>query len=160
MLLTNTLVIYLVKHKTIAYLFILSSHFGWGLFKINKSDISCNRLKKSVISLWYNQLFGLLRNYKMFYQFKGMGFKIFVPSLGLIFKIGYSHRIFVAKHREVKYFFIIKKLLFIQSRNANTFMNLIHWLRNLKHNSIYLKKGIYIKGFLYNLKMTSKKSKF
>ena len=88
-----------------------------------------------------------------------MGYKIMRLNLNLIIKLGYSHRIMFFCQKGLNYTFITRQLLKLESRSLFHEKDLIMLFRILRKFNSYKKKGIFIKGFIFKSKISSKKSK-
>jgi ribosomal protein L6P/L9E len=103
---------------------------------------------------------GFYKNYFYFLKLKGMGFKLIGHPKGVIFKLGYSHKLLVLKISDVCFFYLTKQLFQIKGRSGFFLKNLISSLIQLRKTTVYKKKGVFLKGSIIQLKLTSKKSKF
>ena len=122
MFISNSIVSYIFNKKKISILLIISLYFGWGVLKAKSLYFNKLNRFKSYSVLYYNQFLGFLKNYSVFFKFKGMGIKLIGHSQGLIFKVGNSHRVFLSKHKEIKYIYSKKRLLLLKSRASFFFL--------------------------------------
>jgi ribosomal protein L6P/L9E len=112
-------------------------------------------------SCFFSNLFlGFFRNYFYFLKIKGMGFKMIGHMCGIIVKLGYSHRILYTRQKEIALTYLNRRLLKIEGRSLSLIKTSLFRFIKLKKRSIYKKKGIFLKGSILKIKLTSKKSKF
>jgi ribosomal protein L6P/L9E len=84
----------------------VSSTVGWGLNVLKKVDLfpqifNSLLLSKPSTSLFNNFKMGLCKIFLYVLKLKGMGFKMLVHDKGIIFKLGYSHRILFLSQKEI-----------------------------------------------------------
>lgn len=89
-----------------------------------------------------------------------MGFKSVIINKNLIFKLGCSHKILYVLKKNFLLIYKQKYLFKINTRCLNLIKNTIYILKKIKVSSFYKLKGIFIKGSLNKLKISSKKTKF
>lgn len=158
--------IHVCKSKKNSFLIIISISRGWGITKIINNSLLLSSsltkvfLPKSYLQFFSNMYLGFYKNYFYFLKLKGMGFKIIGYSKGLIFKFGYSHKLLFLKKQDIVFFYLGKQLLLIKSRCILLLKKNLVSLMKLKKRSSYKKKGIFYKGSILKVKLTSKKSKF
>lgn len=157
-LLNKNLILYKFSNLAItkdSYLLLVSITNGWVLLPFFQK----NNLQLESI------LFGFNRLYKFFFKIKGFGFK-WKYQVGLkkqnqiiYFKLGYTHRIALISANNSKY--ILKKRRFIlKNRFYKYIRNYLNLLFLLYKDYLYNKKGIYLRGTEFKLKLSKKKSKF
>ena len=141
----------------------LSISQGWGINKILVSgNISFKVIVFSTIQLvFFSNLFlGFFRNYFYYLKLKGMGFKMLSHAVGIIVKLGYSHRILFVRQKEISLTYLNKYLLKIEGRHLMLLKTVLFQFMRLRVRSVYKKKGVFLKGSILRFKITSKKSKF
>jgi ribosomal protein L6P/L9E len=165
MRITKELTFYSIKKKNNYFLLFLSIAQGWGITKI-RSKVSFDNSFKSIFfsetySCFFSNLFlGFFRNYFYFLKVKGMGFKMIGHIFGIIVKLGYSHRVLYSRQKELAFTYLNRHLLKIEGRSLSLIKTSLFQFIQLKKKSIYKKKGIFLKGSVLKIKLTSKKSKF
>lgn len=137
------------------FLVVISLRLGWGIIKLSKN----NNLTINNILYGYNKL------YKFFFKLKGFGYK-WKYNLNnnqkkntIYFKLGFTHRISVVIKKNIK-FKMNKKRFIIKSRSYKLIRNNLNFLFILFKRFLYNKKGIYLRGTKYKIKISKKKSKF
>lgn len=155
--LNKNLVIYKIKQKNTpnTFLILISLKLGWLVYNL---------------TFYYNKqlniiLIGFLRLYKYHFKIKGFGFKWkyfvrFKKQKSMIYlKLGLTHRItfLILKNSKCK---IKKKRLILLHRSYIFIRNFFKILFFCFQTFIYNKKGIYLRGTLWKLKLSKKKSKF
>jgi len=105
-------------------------------------------------------VFGFYKGYFHYLQLKGMGFKFMLAKNNVILKIGYNHRVLFLPGLDVLVTFVSKFLLKINTRSLNKLKQNVNSLFKVKKRNSYKKKGIFIKGSIVTLKLSSKKTKF
>lgn len=155
-----------IKNKKNPFLLVLSISQGWGIVKLINNQISTNNSFKTffyskVYSCFFsNVILGLFKNYYYYLKLKGMGFKSLVHIKGLVLKLGYSHRILFSIKKEISFIYLTRQSMILKSRNIATLKDAMFYLTTLKKKSVYKKKGVFLKGSIVKIKLTSKKSKF
>ena len=151
-LLNKNIIIYKINNKI---LLLISINNGWIFVPLNKN----NNTQLQII------IFGFNRIYKFFFKIKGFGFKwkyqIHVEKLkeAIYFKLGFTHRISLITKYNNKY--VLKKQRFvIKNRSYQYIRTHLNMLFLLYQNYLYNKKGIYLRGTKFKLKLSKKKSKF
>ena len=150
--------------KVIIYKITTLSYFNFILtLSINKGWI--------VTPLFYlynkhieNILFGFIRLFKFNFKLKGFGFKwkylINCKKQQLIFfKVGFTHKIILLIKKDSKYELKKQKIL-VKNRSYFFLRNYLNFLFILYKKNLYNKKGLYLKGTQFNLKLSKKKAKF
>jgi|TARA_B110000503_G_C7127825_1_gene405464 ribosomal protein L6P/L9E len=89
-----------------------------------------------------------------------MGYKFINVSNNIVLKFGFSHRIIYSVYSNIYCLFINKYLIKLESRSFSDLKKVVYLLRSIRKNSMYKKKGIFLKGSLISLKISSKKAKF
>jgi ribosomal protein L6P/L9E len=89
-----------------------------------------------------------------------MGFKMIWHLQGIILKLGYSHRVLFIRQKEITFTYLNRHLLKIEGRSLSLIKSSLFRFMLMKLKSVYKKKGIFLKGSILNIKITSKKSKF
>ena len=103
---------------------------------------------------------GFKKGYFHYLKLKGMGYKFTNTSKNIILKFGFSHRQIYINFIDVKCKFITKFLLGLEARSFFTIKKIVHFFINSRKKNVYKKKGIFLKGSLINIRVSSKKSKF
>ncbi len=162
----SNLPLYFLKNKHNSFLFFLSISRGWGICKCLTTSIVLDTsfsyfvFSKSHIYFFYNMCLGFYKNYFYFLKLKGMGFRVLGHYNGLIFKLGCSHKLLFLKKNDIVLFYLTRLTFSIKSRCVLFLKNTLNTLLNLKKKNSYKKKGIFYKGVIVTVKLTSKKSKF
>jgi ribosomal protein L6P/L9E len=164
MFITKELAVYCIKKKKNYFLLYISISQGWGLTKIN-SKLFMPKFKFSFFSkvhtcFFFNVFLGFFRNYFYFLKLRGMGFKFLYHSLGIILKLGFSHRVFLVRQLEISFLYLSRRSFRLEGRSLTIIKDSLFRFMRLKTKSVYKKKGIFLKGSVLRLKITSKKSKF
>jgi hypothetical protein len=157
-LLNKNLILYKFTNSCLtqqAYLVLISITKGWVVLPLSYNS----NLQLECILFGYNRLF------KFFFKIKGFGFK-WKYQIGfkkkfqtIYFKLGYTHRLALLSNGNSKY--ILKKRRFIvKNRSYQYIRNYLNILFLLYKNYLYNKKGIYLRGTEFKLKLSKKKSKF
>lgn len=165
--LSKELIIYCFNKKSKIFLLLISSIQGWGIFQIKYSYILVKEKKiylynsisliKTYFFLLSSFLLGLFKIYFQYLKLKGMGFKAVVISFGLLLKLGYSHRVLYIFLNDLKFSYIHKQLLQIESRCLYKLKNLFYKFQKIRKSSVYKKKGIFLKGVILKVKVSTKK---
>lgn len=114
-------------------------------------------LIKMYFSLLFNFFLGFYKNYSQYLKLKGVGFKAVVINLGLLIKLGYSHRVLYLFVKDLKFFYINKQLLQIEGRCVYKLKNLFYKFQTIRKSNVYKKKGIFLKGVILKMKVSNKK---
>lgn len=156
-LLNKNLVLYKINQKNVQkkYIILISLKLGWILFPLVKY------YNKQINTISH----GYVRIYKNFFKIKGFGFKWkyffhFKKQKSTIYlKLGLTHRLsfFISKNTKCK---IKKKRLILISRSYNYLRMFFSILFFSFQTFLYNKKGIYLRGTQWKLKLSKKKSKF
>lgn len=150
--LANNLVIYKINPY---HLLVLSINLGWILLPLH----SYNNLK------FENILWGYTKLYKFFFKLKGFGYKWKynlkndILNRNIFFKLGFTHRITLLLGINTKYK-LKKKRFVIKSRSLKYLRENINFIYFLYKKYLYNKKGIYLRGTKFRVKISKKKSKF
>jgi ribosomal protein L6P/L9E len=164
MFIPKELTVYSIKKKKNYFLLYLSISQGWGITKIQHNTfIEYFRFTffSNVHSCFFSNLFlGFFRTYFYFLKLKGMGFKMIWHLQGIILKLGYSHRVLFIRQKEITFTYLNRHLLKIEGRSLSLIKSSLFRFMLMKLKSVYKKKGIFLKGSILNIKITSKKSKF
>lgn len=163
----NVVTYYFSQHKKIIGLF-LSASKGWGLinFKYKATLVKEKELHlfpildKSSITWTQSIVLGFKKGYFQYIYLKGMGFKFITVKNIIILKLGFNHRILFLPVLDTQITYISKYLLKIDCRSIAQLKQIVHSFLMTRKNNLYKKKGIFIKGSVYILKLSSKKSKF
>lgn len=156
-IINKNIVLYNVKNTTYQKNFVIfiSVNLGWNMININQN-------KNIFLS---NILFGYNKLYKFFFKIKGFGYKWkynlnYINSKNSIFlKIGFTHRIAILIKKNVKYK-MTKKRFIIKNRSYKFIRNNLNFIFILFKQFLYNKKGIFLRGTKYKIKISKKKSKF
>ena len=89
-----------------------------------------------------------------------MGFKMICHLVGIILKLGYSHRVLFIRQKEIVFTYLNRHLLKIEGRSLSLIKMILFQFMRLRVKSAYIKKGVFLKGSILKYKITSKKSKF
>ena len=156
-LINKNLIIYTIKNLNTQknYLLILTLKLGWLLLplRINK-NLQLNKI-----------IFGYNRLYKFFFKLKGFGYKWkYCPQLNnkkqiIQLKIGYTHRVTIILKNNCKSK-LKRRRLILKHRCYTYLRNNLNLLFFLYKTYLYNKKGIYLRGTKFKLKISKKKSKF
>lgn len=153
--LNKNLIIYKSKKKIDQYLIIISLYLGWFIYPLKKQ----NNKNIEIILLGYNKL------YKFFFKIKGFGYKwkkflnLNKNKQNIFLKLGFTHRIniIIKKNLKIK---LKKRRLIVKHRSYLFLRNSLKLLFFLYKTYLYNKKGIFLRGTKYTLKLSKKKSKF
>ncbi len=156
-ILNKNIVLYKINHKNIQkhYLVLISLKLGWILIPLFEYY---NKQITSIIP-------GYLRLYKKYFKIKGFGFKWkffyhFKKQKSTVYlKLGLTHRLsfFISKNSKCK---IKKKRLILINRSYSYIRIFFSILFFSFQTFLYNKKGIYLRGTQWKLKLSKKKSKF
>lgn len=163
----NTVVYCFLRNKKLFSL-VLSSFKGWGIFTLksiyvllkNKTFYFFATRKKSIISLLASFFLGFQKGYFNYLKLKGMGFKFKHFKDSLFLKFGFSHRLVYSTYVNVYCLYINRYLICLGSRSFWDLIRVKQFFANIRKNNVYKKKGIFLKGSLIDIKLSSKKSKF
>ena len=89
-----------------------------------------------------------------------MGFRVLGHRRGLIFKLGCSHKFLFLKKIDIVFFYLARLLFTIKGRCILTLKNILSTILSFKKKNSYKRKGVFYKGVVTKVKLTSKKSKF
>lgn len=154
--LLKKLILYKIKNNMSSFLLIISINKGWffyPLFTYNNNKIQ-------------NLLLGYIRLFKFSFKVRGFGFKWKLQrtltekkTYFIYLKIGFTHKIVLLIKKNSKY--LLKKRKFILKNRSlfyiRKYLNILFFLYKLY---LYNKKGFYLKGINYKLKLSKKKAKF
>ena len=165
---TDNVITYYFSHHTKVIGLILSVSKGWGLINlkykvglIKNTELHLFPVQnKSSINWLKSILFGFQKGYFQYIHLKGMGFKFIVIKNIIILKLGYSHRILCLSRKDTQVLYLNKYLIKIDCRSIFQLKKIVHSFLKIRKNNAYKKKGIFIKGSIVKLKLSSKKSKF
>ncbi len=137
------------------FLIIIAFNLGWFILPLKYVG------NKQIESI----LFGYTRLYKFFFKLKGFGYKwkyflnLKKQKQTIFLKLGFTHRISVIfqKNGICK---LKKRRLIIKHRSYTYMRNKLNFLFFLYKTHLYNKKGIYLRGTQFKLKLSKKKSKF
>lgn len=150
------LIIYKITYKLLSFLLIISINKGWlflplFIYKNNKIE---------------NILLGYIRLYKFSFRVKGFGFKWKFQQFKkyekikfIFLKVGFTHRIVLLVKSNSKYF-LKKKKFVVLNRSYFFIRKYLNLLFFLYKSYLYNKKGFFLKGTKFILKLSKKKSKF
>ena len=163
----NTLTYCFLQNKKLFGL-VVSFSKGWGIFSFKKDyfllkENNCYSFlyhRKSQFTLLSIFFLGFQRGYFYYLKLKGIGYKFTMLKDNIIFKFGFSHRIVYINYIDVYCKFFTKYLLFLESRSLWVLKKLLYDFFNIRKKNAYKKKGIFLKGCLFSIKISSKKSKF
>ena len=163
------LVVYCFKKKKNLFLIIISNKNGWSILNLKYKIVIIKNIEIYIYNfffyfsayIWFliNIFVGLLFNYTQFIKLNGMGYKMIIANYNLIIKLGFSHRILYLIMDDLRFTYFNKQILKLNSRSLFLIKQMSHMFCTIKKNNMYKKKGIYIKGILIKLKISSKKSK-
>ena len=170
MFIPREIVLYGFKKKNEWFMLLLSFLQGWVLVKYLFIGLMVDRYKISLfrsigllnarLSLFFNIVFGLYKNYKHHIKFKGVGFKGAVIGDRIVLKIGFSHRVLFIRVSGLKILYKQRQEFILISRDYFVLKNIVYIFKNIRKINSYKKKCLFTKGSLYRLKLSSKKSKF
>lgn len=156
-IINKNLILYSIKnlYKLEEFLILISINLGWILFPLKVN----NNKKLEPILFGYNRL------YKFFFKLKGFGFKwkynlnLQKHKQTIYLKLGFTHRLALITKNNSKYK-LKKKRLIIRNRSYSYLRHNLYLLFFLYKTYLYNKKGIYLRGTKFKLKISKKKSKF
>jgi len=167
---------YYISNKAVSYYFIqnkkifslvVSSSKGWGFLELKQYFLLKNNQihpivakSKSYLSFITTMFFGFYKGYFKFLKLKGIGFRFIRLKNNIIFKFGVSHRLIYINYINVYCLYISKYLLRFEGRSYWQMTKVINSFIHIRKNNMYKKKGIFLKGSIINIKISSKKSKF
>lgn len=137
------------------YLILISLKLGWIMLPLTKMF----NTHLNIISMGY------LKIYKYHFKIKGFGFKwkyfwhFKRKKTTIYLKLGFTHRIafLIIKNNKCK---IKKKRLILINRSFMYLQKIFNILFFCYQTFLYNKKGIYLRGTRWKLKLSKKKSKF
>jgi hypothetical protein len=165
---TKNIMLYCFNYNKKLWGVIISSLKGWGIIKY-KNIVSLIKSKKVCLFPFYNEsifdsfnsfIFGFQKGYFQYLSLKGVGYKFTVINNILATKLGYSHRILFITKLNIRCNYVTKYLLKINSRNLKKLIKVSFFFFKSRKQSIYNKKGIFIKGSIFKIKLSSKKLKY
>ena len=147
---------------------VLTSSKGWGITVCQKNYFMVKDKNffyflshmKSYLNLMSIIFLGFQKGYFQYLKLKGMGYKFINTSNNIILKFGFSHRIVYVNAIDTKCKFITKYLLGLESHSLWTLKRIVQSFINIRKKNVYKKKGIFLKGCLINIRVSSKKAKF
>lgn len=165
---SKNIVSYCFLQKNKLFGLILSVRKGWGIINFPKSFFLIKEKElhfflsynKTYLIFLSNVFLGFQRGYFIFLKLKGIGYKYMWVKQDLILKFGVSHRIIFINYLNLYCKFINKYALFYMTRSFGLLKNLVQSFKKIRKENNYKKKGIFLKGSLITLKVSSKKSKF
>ena len=80
-----------------------------------------------------------------------MGFRVLGHRKGLVFKLGYSHKILFLKKMDIVFFYLARLSFIIKSRCILTLKNILSTILHLKKEILIKKREFFIKGWLSKL---------
>ena len=107
-----------------------------------------------------NLVFGFYKQYFIYIKLRGIGYKSVFLKKTIYLKIGYSHRVVIATKYNIKLKYISRRLFLLVSRDICVLKNMLQYIQKVKNRGVYKKKGIYLKGTIFNIKDSGKKSRF
>jgi ribosomal protein L6P/L9E len=167
--LINNLVVYGISYEKKLFCLVLSVSKGWGLINTvvdlalisNQTKMHIFTYSKKSYFRWLESVFlGFQAGYTQYIVLKGMGFKFLRVKSLIVLKIGYSHRIFFFITSNTCCLYLTKYILKVNCRSVTKLTRVINSFLATRKKSIYKKKGIFIKGSTYKVKLSSKKAKF
>lgn len=171
---TNTvgIISYHFKSRKSFFILLLSNLFGWGVFQIKVKNLLCGNNRKWVQqrstnflrcaqqNIIYGNLVGYFKLYNRYLVVVGRGYKISIFNSNIVFRLGNSHRAIYKLAADTRIFFHHKQLLVVSSRFLHVIDKLERSVKELINFNNYKKKGVYIKGLILALRVSTKKSKF
>lgn len=103
---------------------------------------------------------GCYKNFVQLLNLRGMGYKVLLVKSTLVLKLSQSHRLVYTLKKNLKVLYINKQILKVLSKSLNLLKKVIYFLQKYGKINTYKKKGIFFKGSIVSLKISSKKSKF
>jgi hypothetical protein len=163
----NTTTYCFLQNKNL-FMLILSSSKGWGItlchepyFLIkDRKKIFFLPDKKSYSSFISIIFLGFQKGYFQYLKLKGMGYKFINTNNNIILKFGFSHRIIYVNWIDTECKFITRHILALETRSFWTSKKIVQSFTSIRKKNVYKKKGIFLKGCLINIQVSSKKSKF
>ena len=163
-----------IPKEIVSYSFIVNKIFvlvfislyrGWSVLKLNAQGfvLKLNNIyfyKCNNFNICNNIILGLYKNYNKFLKLRGMGFKYLLVRYSLLLKINFSNRLVYNIENNMKIYYKTKQQINVVSRCLFKIQNLMFFFNDLNRKHIYKKKGVFIKGYIYFLKFSSKKLKF
>lgn len=151
------------------FIFSISNLQGWSLLELYSKYIlidnfglylyNCIYLFKIYNAFIINFLFGLYKNYHIYFRLKGIGYKIMKVSSNFMIKLGFSHRIIYLMKKNLCFSYQNKQSLKIESRSLFDLKNIIFNFQKIRKINSYKKKGIFLKGSIIQVKINKKKAK-
>ena len=165
---SKNIITYCFLQKQKKFVLIITPCRGWGiissqnvyfLMKERKTFFFLSYLK-SYVSFLATIFLGFKKGYFQYLKLKGMGYKFINTSNNIIIKFGFSHRQIYINFIDTKCKFITKFLLRLEARSFFTIKKIVHSFISSRKKNVYKKKGIFLKGSLIDIRVSSKKSKF
>jgi len=152
-MLESGIVLYRFNSFNALFLLLISNLRGWVLFCLT------NKFYDSFFNIGLCFL-GLLRCFSIGFKIKGFGFKFLRIKNGINIKVNFTHRILLFNPTNHKILYQSKTFFRIKARNIKLTRLALYYLFIFYKKVIYKKLGIYLKGTLFNLKLSKKKLKF
>ena len=89
-----------------------------------------------------------------------MGYKFININNTVILKFGFSHRVIYVNTLDIKCKFITKYSLGLEARSLWVLKKVVQSFYSIRKKNVYKKKGIFLKGCLITIAVSTKKSKF
>jgi ribosomal protein L6P/L9E len=149
-------------------MFVISSSKGWSVISCQEPYFLIKEKRvffflshtKSFSSFVSIVFLGLQKGYFQYLKLKGMGYKFVNTSNNIALKLGFSHRIIYVNPINTKCSFISKYFLGLEARSLWTIKKIVQSFNSIRKKNVYKKKGIFLKGCLIDIRVSSKKSKF
>jgi hypothetical protein len=163
----NTATYCFLQNKKL-FLLVISSSKGWSVTAC-RGPYFIIREKKVFFFLSHIKSFsgfmsivfsGLQKGYFQYLKLRGMGYKFVNVSNYIVLKFGFSHRIVYVNPINTKCKFISKYFLRLETRCLWTIKKIVQSFNSIRKKNVYKKKGIFLKGCLISVQVSSKKSKF
>lgn len=165
---SKNIVTYCFLKKKKLFMLVLSSSKGWGIILCQRSYFLLKDKKvffflphmKSYSTSMSIIFLGFQKGYFKYLKLKGMGYKFISVGSNIILKFGFSHRVVYVNHIDTECKFITRFILGLETRSLWTLKKIISSFKIIRKKNVYKKKGIFLKGLLINIRVSSKKSKF
>lgn len=166
-ILKNTTTYCFLQNKKL-FILVLTSSKGWGVssyrepyFLIKEKNIFFFSSHTKSYSSFMSIIFlGFQKGYLQYLKLKGIGYKFIYTTNNIILKFGFSHRIIYVNFIDTKCSFISRYLLSLETRSLLTLKKISQSFDIIRKKNVYKKKGVFLKGCLVHILVSSKKSKF
>jgi len=152
-MISTPLMLYTIKNPVRKNFIFLTSYIGWSFNSLIYGCSNWNLL---------NSLYNLSSLSLLFFKIKGFGFKFSKLNLIkiLIIRANITNRILFFCNSNISFMLINKRKVLLLSRNIHflkaSLFRFIFYFKKFK----YKKLGVFMKGTIFNLKVSKKKKKF